>query len=319
MYKFFNKNLIVQTIIMVALIIFSIFIIFGNITMEVPSGVDPLYQFLYSLLYNQTGVLRTVVILSLIIQVVMLQLVFKKNNFLDSASLFPAIWFLAYLIAGNFLQEISPLFFVNFIIVFLLYLNINYESVSIKNSVFLSGICVGISFFIDFTSFLLLFFVIFSLVINRFSKGKDIFIAIFGLLIPIIYFFSYGFFTDNLLMIIPTFQDFHFFGITSFFSDFKLVDLFFMILLVIILFYATVSLRISFSNKLIVMRKRLITINILTIVLFLAFLLSGNHYPHLLLYLLIPVSIYFPLIQDNKKRWIFNDVILLLLLIVLWL
>lgn len=319
MYNFFNKNLIVQTIILAALSIYSIVIIFGNINLVTPSGVDPLYQVLYSLLVNHTGILRLFVIILLIFQIVLLQFFFKKNNFSDSLSLFPAIWYLAILVAGNFLQQISPLIFVNFFVILLLYLNINYESGSIKNNVFLSGIIIGISFFIDVTSLLLLFFVIFSLIVNRFSKGKDIFIAIFGLLIPVIYFISYGFFTDNLFLMIPSFQDFHFFGIAAFFTTFKIWDLIFIILLVIILLYAIVYLKISFSNKLIVMRKRLITINILTVILFLAFILSGNHYPHLLLYMLIPVSIYFPLIQDNKQRWIVNDILFLLLIISLWL
>jgi hypothetical protein len=319
MFKFLNKNLIVQIVILAGLIICSAVNIFGNIKMTLPSGTDPLYRLLFSLLSNYPAMLRLVVIVLLTLQIVMLQFFFKKNNFSDTITLFPTIWYLAFLVAGNFLQEISPLFFVNFFVILLLNLNVNYDSASIKNSVFLSGIIIGISFFIDVTSLLLLFFVIFSLTVNRFSKGKDIFIAIFGFFIPIIYFLSYGFMTDNFYVIIPSFQNFHFFGIATFFTEWNYWDLIFVILFFFILFYSVVVLKLYFSNKLIVMRKRLVTINILTVVLFLALVLSGNHYPNLILFMVIPVSIYFPLIQDNKQRWIFNDIILLLLLISLWL
>lgn len=317
MFKFLNKNLILQSILFIGLLGYSVFLIFNGLEFYIPEGAPVLSTSLYALATNYPLLMQVVVTCVLLSQLALLQYFFGKNDFSESFQLSPSIWYMAYLAGSGCLTHLSPLFFINLLIIILLLLNANYDMASIKSRVLVSGILIGIAFFIDIVCALLIVFIIIALIVNRFSKAKDILVSIFGFSIPVIYFFCYYLFTDQLSIITDSFLQLRFFGFYHSFPALSVINIIGFILLVVMLLYLMVLLRVIFANKLIVMRRRLITLDVMTIVLFFIIMLSPDHYPGVLLYLFIPVSVYCSLISQHKRHWLLHDIVMLTVLILL--
>ena len=317
MFKFLNKNLIFQTILLIALLSYSGWLIFAKLHVVVPPGISTLSSALLSLMTVKPLLMKIIVLLTLLFQLILFQHLFRRNNLTEGTLLWPSIFYLSMLIGSNAFLQVTPVFFINLIVLLLLLLNSEYDASSIKNRVFFSGILIGIGFFMDFGTALLLVFITISLIINRFSKTKDIFLSLFGFLIPLIYFCSYFFFTDQLDILGSSISKFSFFGFINSIGLLTIQNMIFLGFTTVGLLYFIITLSVTFSQKLIVLRRRLAVINVLTASLFVLSFVSFEYYPQIFAWLFIPMSIYFSLITQIKKNWVIHDLIILISIILL--
>ncbi|MEG1556506.1 MAG: hypothetical protein RR356_07270, partial [Bacteroidales bacterium] len=227
------------------------------------------------------------------------------------------IFYLLFLICGGFLNEITPAFFTNLFILLIINLNSNYLSETIKSRVFLSGVLTGIASLIDPVSLVLLFFVIATLIVNRFNKSKEIVIAIIGLVILYLYFFSYYFFTDQLEIIKKLCTDFPYFIFLKSNIIPPVWQIVKTIIWLLVVLYALFTLKLQYDNKLIVMRKRLIAIHLLLIGIIVMMFLSSYQLPGMTLYLLIPTTLYFSILLQMNQRVLVHDIVITAFTIVL--
>jgi hypothetical protein len=130
---------------------------------------------------------------------------------------------------------------------------------------------------------------------------------------------SYYFLTDQFGKVAEACTYLSFFGFAGalvMLSAFQLIKL---ILLILILFYFLIWLRLQYSSKLIVLRRRLVSIEVMTIVLLCMLLFSNSFYTELSLYLVLPFTVYFTLVMQEQRRWVFHDILIMITLLLLWL
>lgn len=303
MYRFINRNVSLQGFVFFLLFAYAIYLIVTGSNVEIGGG-SGLSLFFSNLQNIHPVLLKIVVIVALILQLVLLQMVIKVNEITEGTSLYPSIWYMAVFVATKAFECQNSLFFVNLIALLLLLLNSNYETGSIKNRAFFSGILIGLAAFFDVASLWLSVFVIASLLVNRFSKAKEILLCFFGIFIPLIYLFSFYFFRDEIPLLVQTFSELKSFSI--FFSTIEVKSIIYLIFEGIIFLYIIFTLRYFFSSKLVVMRRRLISVNMLAISFLLIILTTSAYFPNSLAYCSIPVALYFTSLQQEKKNWIFH-------------
>jgi len=259
----------------------------------------------------------TVIVLSIIL--ILCQLFFRKHDFFDTPSYYPAVFFLSILLSsGIAANSLFSLFFL-FILTLILLVNVDYTLPVVKGRIFISGILIGILSFFNLAAPLLLFFLIGSLMTHRFARLKDVCVIFFGFLLPLIYFFSYYFFTNQLENAAGVFSQLSFFGFTKVLftlSSFQIIKL---ILLIIILFYFLIWLHSQYTSKLIVMRRRLNSVSVMTFILLCMLFFSNSSYEELQLYLILPFTVHFSLAIREQRRWIFHDILIISTLVLLWL
>ena len=317
MFKFLNKNLFFQAFLLIALLGYSGWSIFSGLQVVMLPDMSTLSSAILSLMETNPLLMKIIVSLTLLFQLILFQYLFRKHNLTEGTVLWAPIFYLSLLIGNNTFSQLTPIFFINFIVLLLLLLNSEYDARSIKNRVFFSGILIGITFFMDFATAILLSFITLSLVINRFSKAKDILLSLFGFSIPLIYFCSYFFFTDQLDVLENFITPSSFFGFMNSIDQLVSQDIIYIGFSFLPLIYFIITLSFVFSQKLIVLRRRLTVINVLTATLFVLSFISCEHYPQLLAWLFVPISIYFALITQIKKNWILHDVIILISIVLL--
>lgn len=317
MYKFIHKNIVFQSLLLVGLLVVAFSKIISASSFHAPGDMPITFLWPTFLQFENLLVAKISVAVLLLLQLSLLVFGFRRNDFSDTRTLYPAIFYLAACLCVHNLSFFSLPFFVNLFIIILLLLNINYSSSSIKNRVFLSGIIIGVLVMVEPFAGLLLVFVISSLIVNKFSSAKDIFVTLFGFSIPIIYLLSYCFMSDRLSMVSSLFSDFRL--LTLFQTNHSPLDITTIISIILLLLYLFFHLRIVFSNKLIVMRRRLLTLDLLVLILFVIFIFTAHSYPVSLIYILVPLSYYFSLITSFKSNWIFHDVLIVVVLVLLFL
>lgn len=317
MFDFLHKNIIFQSFLLLVLLALCAFSIFSSLRVSDLTGAPVLAGSLQHLHTHYPLLLKIVTFLTLVLQLILLQHFIHKNSLTEDKTLYPSVIYLALLAGGQVFTSLNSVFFINLFIILLLLLNSGYENASIKNRVFMSGALVGVISFLDIASAVTIFFIFISLTVNRFSKAKDILLTIFGFGIPIIYFFSYYLFTDQYVGARESLQQLHFLGFFDSISYLGIRDYLAFSALALYLLYMGITLNMIFSKKLIVMRRRLISIHAMTVCLFAITLLTYAGYPSLLTYLFLPVAVYYSISSQYKANWIFNDILSLFLIILL--
>ena len=318
MYNFFNRNRFFQSLLL--------FPLFGGIIyflLVYPVTFDFEWSPFIPLFFpaNPTAQLplKILAITILFATLILGRLFFRKYGFFDTPSYYAPVFYISILLlSGIYEKSFSPLFFI-FILVIILFINTDYNLPDIKGKIFISGILVGIISFANVTAVLLLFFLIGSLMVHRFAKMKDICVAFFGLLLPIIYFLSYYFLTDQLGRVMEAYSHLSFFGFTKSLVTLSAFQLIKLILLILILFYFMIWLRLQYASKLIVLRRCLVSIDIMTIVLLAMLFFSNSSYMEMQLYMAVPLTTYFSLVTREQRKWIFHNVLIITTFLLLWL
>lgn len=312
MFKFLNKYIPLLWLVFVTLFFVSIYCIVTKSCVLYSYNHYYLFSSFFKILNESYFIRIAVVILNLVLQLLLISAFLSQSRFIAPNSPYPSIFYLALLLVTNSLITITPIFFTNTILLIILCLNVNYDNESrTKRNIFFTGILVALGCCFDFAFIVTLLFVIISLMINLYSKIRHIMILLSGFIILITYIFSYYLFTDSLDIFQNYFTQislFYIFNSTLTYPSLRIT--FF-----VVAFFASwvVILKISqaFESKIVAMRKRFITLQILYVVLFLSFLFCTLNYPLYLQYLIVPLACFFVALAQLPSRLFINELLVL--------
>ncbi|MDR0205908.1 MAG: hypothetical protein LBI45_01420 [Bacteroidales bacterium] len=315
MLQFLYKNISLQWFIFIVLLAFSIFVIVtkAQITTEIDTSF--LFHFFSNLFVINELTGKGIIIAMLITQTALLQYFFIKKEFISKNSLLPACFYLSILLLTKSFHTISPFFFT--ILFFLLIIAFDYtaSSVKMKNNMFWMGIIIAIATCFDHTAILLLIIAISTLFINQFSKIKEIGILFFGFLLVYFYFFSLYFFTDNLNEWLFSFQRIKVLGISQTTDTINNVKITALLILTIVYFFFIIKFKLRSESKVMVLRKKVVTLNAWALLIIIALFLTNSSYPYALGYLFFPISVYLSLLTQEKNPFYINDLITIITLV----
>lgn len=268
-------------------------------------------------LQNSHVALSLIVGFGMLVQLLLLYIYFNRSGFADNGGGMVIIWFFILIAAGGYASKMSPIWLVNIIIAAVFLLNTNYTSDNMKGKDLFSGVLIAVASLFYPIALLLCLFVISSLIINRFSKIKDILLLLIGILLVYIYFFCYYFFTDQLPLLFAMLSQWQFVTIFTSLSGVAWQEIVLIIVASIGILYAGACLKSHYDNKLIVYRKRLINIHLLTFTGILMMLFSPYPIHDAIAYLIVPISLYYAMLSQLKSHRIANDIIMVLFIIAL--
>jgi len=318
MLKFLSKKIAFQWILLTGLLALSVYTVLTQAQLANEAGAAFLYKNFAQFFSHYPFFGKGILIAVLLLQIILLQYYFIKNEFSAKSSLLPACLYLSILLLTSQLTIISPLFFTLFF--FLATISINYTSSSVtsRNNVFWAGILIALGTCFDLSSSILLILVVVTLLINQFFKVKEIGILLFGFVLVYFYFFSYYFFTNNLNEWILTFQQVQILGILNQEVLLQTRVLIALSFLTIVYIYFMVRISIINEAKVVILRKRAVTLNANAALIILCLFISNSSYPYILGYLSAPIAIYLAALVPEKKPFI-HDIIAMATLFFLWL
>lgn len=320
MFYFLNKSLPVQLVLIVSLFCWAIYTILTQVTVAPSEDQTLLFQYLANFWQEHPVNLKISAILILLVETMLISRFYSANRFAENQTYIPAIFFLLTVNVGGFLTSVTPAVTTLVFMTLVLMVNAMDENDRpVKNRVFSSGLLVGIASLLDPVAIFAVFFLLLALITHRYSKSKEILIMLFGLLFVYAYLFSFAFFTDSVTVLNASFKNFSFFGLFKGFKELTIFDYVFVVYTVLLVAYLIIQLKLFYDNKLIVLRKRLVNIHFLMFVLVAMFVVSGLTFSKGLLYVILPISLYFSMITQYKSRIIFHDILIVAFYVLLWL
>jgi len=307
MLKFICKKITLQWFLLIGLFAIAIYIIFTKAHVPNLNGNAFLFES-FTHFFLKHGLFGKIIIsLILLFQIVLLQIYFSRNEYSAKTNLLPSCLYISILLATKSFIYISPFFFTLFFFTIVFTINYTGKEVSLKNNVFWVGMLIALATCFDISSIVLLLLATITIFINQFSRMKEIGIMLFGFSLVYLYFFSFYFFNNNHEIWFQTFQQIKVFGISD--SE-KLSDTFTIIklnILAVIYLYLIVRTKLINDSKVIIQRKRIITLNTRAILMTACLLLTNSTYPHILGYLYIYVATYLALLAQEKSPLYFNE------------
>jgi len=319
MLKFISIKVTFQWFIFIGLAIYAIYTIITKTQISEHAGSAFLFKS-FSNLFSQNQIIgKGLVVFVLGLQIIFLQSYFRKNEYSAKNNLLPACFYISILLLTKSLIIISPFFFT--LLFFLIIISTNYtgNAVSLKNNTFWVGMLIALATCFDICSFVLLVIAIITLILNHFSVIKEIGILLFGFVLVYFYFFSFHFLINNHHEWFLTFQQIDFFGIFDREILTETRSLITLITLSIFYLYFIVRIRIINDSKIVVQRKRIITLNTRALLMIGCLFISNSAYPHALGYLFIHISVYLALLAQERSPLYINEFITVCTFVVLWL
>ena len=320
MFYYLNKSQIVQFVLVVLLLAWSVFTIITQVTVCPSDGQSLLFQRLSDYWMQHPANLKMSAILLLLIESLLIGRFYSVNRFSENQTYIPVVFFLLVMNLGGFLATVTPAALTLVFLTLIMRVNTQDENERpVKNRVFTSGLLVGAASLFDPLAVFAVIFLLLSLVTHRYSKPKDVLILLFGLLFVYAYVFSAAFFSDSVPVLTASIKNLSFFGMFKNVRLLSVYDYVFLGYSALLVVYLIIQLKLFYDNKLIVLRKRLVTIYILTFVLIAMMLFSGLELSYGILYIMLPISLYFSMITQYKKRIILHDILIVAFYVLLWL
>lgn len=319
MLKFINRKIAFQRVLLLGLSVLAVYTIITQTQPSSEQGVAFLFQSFAQFFSKYIFLGKGIIIAILLFQISLLQYYAVKNEFVAKNSLLPACFYLSILLLTNSLVIISPLFFT--LLFFLITISINYttSSVKLKNNVFWTGVLIAFATCFDISSVILLVLVIVTLIINQFFKIKEIGILLFGFILLYFYFFSYYVLTDNYYEWILTFHQIKILGILNEEIITHVSTLIYLIILGVLYIYFIIRSRLVSESKVVVQRKKIITLNTCSILMIACLFISNISYPYILGYLFVSIAIYLAILAQERNPLYINELTTIIILILLWL
>ncbi|MCL2291307.1 MAG: hypothetical protein FWC34_11505 [Bacteroidetes bacterium] len=319
MLKFINRKIAFQWMLLLGLLTLSVYVVITQAQLSNEQGTVFLYKNFAHFFSQYEFFGKGIIIAVLLLQVVLLQYYFTKNEFTAKNSLLPACFYLSILLLTKSLITISPSFFT--LLFLLITISINYatSSAKLKINAFWIGILIALGTCFDLSSFILLILVMATLIINQFFKIKEIGILLFGVALVYFYFFSYFFFTNSYCDWILEFQQIKILGILDGEILTRTSILISLIVLGVIYMYFIIRTRLINESKVVTQRKKVVTFNTCAILMLACLFISNSAYPYILGYLSVPISIYLAILAQEKNPLFINEIITILTLFLLWL
>ena len=313
MFYFLQKFKIIQIIIMVVMTVLMAIQLFQQ-PMEF-CYFDTALPFAKSLatgVSQHSGLFKGFLFLMVLAEGFILYQYFKKGAFMDNTSFFPVIWFFTFNAFACFLTPFTPIAITNLTIILLLMLNEPSSHLRFKFQLLLSGILIAINCFYDFSAVLLLLYLIISLAISRLEKFRDVLALLLGFTLPFIYIGTVYFFKGDFSVFTDMWKQDHFHSAIFSLPHISMVTIVCIAVFILLLPYIVIQLKILFDNKLIVIRKRFISLVILLITLLVMVLVSQVPLPYSLAYFSVPVTSFLSAMIPEKNFSIIKEVAIVL-------
>lgn len=314
MFKFLNKRVGLQWFVFVALFATCLYFIIVKSFVPDDCGSHCLAFPFFQLLHDSPIFRIVVSILNLCLQLLLLDRFLSKSKINVKDSPYPGIFLLALLLATRTLTELSPIFFTNTLLIAILALNANTDNDFItKRNIFFTGILIALGCCFDYAFIITLLFFIVSLIVNLYSKIRHIMILLSGFLILTCYVFCFYLFTDTLFVLTENISTYSALTLFESHTHYPPVRIVFFSLAFLFSWIMLANISRVFESKVVEMRKRLITLQILYVIQFFALLLCTVDYPFYLQYLIVPLSCFFVSFAQTPNRFFINELIVLII------
>lgn len=320
MFYYLNKNTVVQWVLIALLLGWAVFTIVTEITICPADGQSIFFQYLAAFWTKHPAHLKITAVLLLLLESLLIGHFYSANKFADTKTAIPVVFFLLLMNVGGFVKMMTPAVLTLVLMTLVVMVNTQDENERpVRNRVFTSGLLVGISALIDPVSVICVLFLMMALITHRYSKSKEIAIMLFGLLFVCAYLFSGYFIADKMPLFLDSLKQLSFFGVFKSLKMLDVLDYVFIGYTILLMIYLIIQLKLFYDNRLIVLRKRLVTIHLLMFVMVAVLLISALPLQQGLLYLTFPITMYFSMITLCKTRIVFHDILILAFYVLLWL
>ncbi len=311
MFRFIQSRMYLQVIALVAVLVWAVFqVVTSTQCLQLPATA--LYWDSFAPLQEHYVSLCLILALGSIFQIVLTDVYYFRGGFGDTHHLMVILWYLILLCCGGFVAQISPIWFTNILLVLVVSINFDYDSGNLKSKDLLSGILTGIATLFYPPAVMIGLFVVNSLIINRFSKYKDILIVLFGIFLVYLYVFCYYLFTDRLVEFYKTILCIQWGDTFSSTVVFSWREIVLLATAATSILYAFTVLKIEYDNKQIILRKRLLTIHLIMISCILMMVFSPFDVHYSIVVLLFPMTLYYAMLSQIKRHSLINDIMMLI-------
>lgn len=320
MFYFLNKHTILQFIACAFLFGWAVFTILTQMTLYPPQGNAFFYKIIFDYLTQHQYMAKGLAVGMLFLELVFVYRFYAINKFSDNQTFVPVFFFLLCMHAGSFFNFLSPAHFTLFFLSWLILYNVREKNDRLlRNRVFTSGIFVGLASIVDVNALSICIFLILALFVSRYSSVKEIVIMLAGLLMVYIYVFTSFFMSDTLPALQESVRQLTFFETFRAAPSITFLQWVSAGYLIFSMLGMAIFLKWHYDSKLIVLRKRYMIIVLLSLLLIIPVFVGNMILPQGLLYLIIPISLYCSMLCGVKRRFIFHDVVMILLIVLLWL
>ncbi len=314
MFYHLGRHIVIQVIALVLLIGWAAYSIVTGLLVCPADGQPVLYQLLESFWSAKPVYGKISAILMLLVETWLIGRFFSTSKFSENQSLMPTLFFLLLLNIGGFTCNLGPAHVTVLFLTIIISFNskVQTEKGVVNNRIFTSGILTGIASLVDPAAVGILLFMTMSLIAHHYySKGKKITIFFVGLLFVFIYLFSVYFFLGRIPELLESFRSLSFFDLFHNFKELRLQDYIFAGYLVASVLYIGIRLKLLYDNKAIMLRRHLVSLNILMFVTAAMILLSGLDFRSCLIYMTVPLSLFFSILTTQKSKFVFHDLLLI--------
>jgi hypothetical protein len=266
MLKFIKKKVALQWMLLLGLLTLAVYKIITQT--ELANNYESPFLFQsFTLLFDSSIFLsKGIIIAILLLQIILLQFYFLKNELSVKFSLIPACFFLSIMLITKSLFIIYPSFFTILFLLIIISIEQNASLSSTNYNVFWIGVIIALATGFDYSSIFLLIIIMIILLMHQFSRVKVIGILFFGFFLTYLCFFSYFFLTDQLAEWVSTFDQINILKIINKKPLANIYTFFSSIVLSLIFAYFIIKTTRNGILKGIVLRKRFFLLIIITFI-----------------------------------------------------
>lgn len=253
------------------------------------------------------------VLLLLLLQGAMLFHYVRTCGFLDEENALSILFFCAFSLGMGIFLPLTPAWFTNTATLAVLNLSNRALSSNSKAPLLLAGIVLGIATLFDLTALLLLVFFILYVLIHQIDKLRDLLATLCGVLTPYLYLLAHHYFANSLPTYLHSFSQLHLHFPLFTQTHYSLYALIAMPLGLLLTVYVMFRLKVLYSNKLIIIRRRFLLLCILFCFNLAMVLTSNVTFPLSLYYLIIPITVFTISFIPARNFAISSEILLALL------
>lgn len=249
----------------------------------------------------------------LLLQGAMLFHYVRTCGFLDEENALSILFFCAFLLGMGIFLPLTPAWFTNTATLAVLNLSNRAFSSNSKTPLLLAGIVLGTATLFDLAALLLLVFFILYVLIHQIDKLRDLLATLCGVLTPYLYLLAYHYFVGSLPTYLHSFSQLHLHFPLFTQTHYSLYALIAMPLGLLLTVYVMFRLKVLYSNKLIIIRRRFLLLCILFCFNLAMVLTSNVTFPLSLYYLIIPITVFTISFIPARNFAISSEILLALL------
>ena len=320
MFHRLNKNLNLQLVFLIPLLGWATWTLFTRMSIGPSEGSMFLFQYIAKVWALNDIPVRVFALLMVLTMTFGVIQYFHKRHFSESMSYMPGVFLLLLFNCGKFLYTFTPALLTVFVITLIMMMySPNEQAGKMKDRLFAFGMLIAIATFLDISAFGIFLFLVVMIAINNVTSFKDILILFFGLLFPYIWAFAIAFIANSLPAFLQYWHNPALFVPVKTFTSLRITDYIAAAWFVVVTIILMIRSKRLLDNKLIVIRQAFNNVNLLLFSMVLFLWLGMVPLNAALLYLLPPVSLYMSMAVVRKRPWLFVDLVIVSMCVLLWL